>query len=285
MGNMAYVFFGGETMKKTEPIFPQPYLIEKIWSAPSFDRWGKSGIGEAVLFSGDLNFPVKTENGRICGRELQNRGIDFPFQIKAIATSLPLSVQVHPSGKNEMWYIDKAEDDACVYLGFRRHLSFEEIIQYCEKGTILAEMNRIGVKNGDVFFVPGGMPHAIGGNVGLYEVSDIGSSTYRLYDYGRGRRLEPELFRQNLLADVNREKISELLRLWPLQMESRSIKGSAVVKSAVDTAYIAVEGAGDLSFDEKRVKIKKDFCFFMSANHCFRFAGNGKLLIITKSHN
>lgn len=123
-------------MEKAEPIFTKPYYIAKIWAAPSAKRWGKDGIGEAVLFSAAPDCPVMTPKGATCGRELLRRNIAFPRQVKAIATALPLSVQVHPVGKNEVWYIDSATAGARVYVGFRRRYSFCELQEACAAGTV-----------------------------------------------------------------------------------------------------------------------------------------------------
>jgi len=60
-------------------------------------------------------------------------GNEFPLLIKFIDAAKPLSVQVHPNddlararynsfGKNEMWYIMQAEEDAELIVGFNKDI-------------------------------------------------------------------------------------------------------------------------------------------------------------------
>ena len=44
---------------------------------------------------------------------------------------------------------------------------------------------RHDAKKYDTFFIPGGLVHAIGDGVKLYEVQQSSNTTYRLYDWGR----------------------------------------------------------------------------------------------------
>ena len=120
----------------------------------------------------------------------------FPILIKFIDALESLSIQVHPDdeyalkhenelGKNEMWYIMEAGDDAAIYLGLNKSISREELLVKVKDNTILADLNRIPVKKGDVYFVKAGTIHAIGAGVMICEVQQNSNCTYRLYDYNR----------------------------------------------------------------------------------------------------
>ena len=262
-------------MEKAEPIFTEPYYIAKIWAAPSAKRWGKDGIGEAVLFSAAPDCPVMTPKGATCGRELLRRNIAFPRQVKAIATALPLSVQVHPVGKNEVWYIDSATAGARVYVGFRRRYSFDELQEACAAGTVLGLMGSLAVKSGDVIAVPGGTPHAIGGNISLYEVGDIGNVTYRLFDYGRGRALQPELFYRNLAAGDGAPELSPRLKVARFD-----VGGS--LRAEGNTVVVALKGGGVISSAGEKKTVGKDSCFFLAAGETVAFKGSGAFLLISE---
>ena len=55
-----------------------------------------------------------------------------------------------------------------------------------EQGPILLDqLNPIRVTEGDMLYVPGGMPHAIGGGCFIYEVQQSSDTTYRFYDWDR----------------------------------------------------------------------------------------------------
>ena len=135
----------------------------------------------------------------------QNRGVlgedgqkftDFPLMIKLIDAKENLSVQVHPdddfarrvegkSGKSEMWYVLSAVPGACLYCGFKREISKEEILSRLGDGSVLEVLARKYVKKGDVFFIPPGTVHSIGGGVMVAEIQQNSNVTYRLYDYDR----------------------------------------------------------------------------------------------------
>lgn len=127
----------------------------------------------------------------------------FPLMIKFIDAKEALSVQVHPGddyalrvenqyGKNEMWYIVDCEENACLYCGFNRDVTKEEVEESIHNQTILELLNIIPVKKGDVFFVPAGTVHAIGAGILICEIQQSSDCTYRLYDYGRKDRFGNE---------------------------------------------------------------------------------------------
>ena len=120
----------------------------------------------------------------------------FPLLIKYIDAMQALSIQVHPDdmfampvendyGKNEMWYVVKAEPGAFVYLGFERDTTIEECRQRIQDGTLDEILHKVPVKEGDSIFVGAGTVHAINEGVVLLEVQQSSNATYRLYDYNR----------------------------------------------------------------------------------------------------
>lgn len=124
----------------------------------------------------------------------QNRRL--PVMVKYIDACGDLSVQVHPSdgyarlhenddGKNEIWFIVDAAEDAFIYLGFNRDVTQKEVRDGVQKGTVLELLNKVRVKRGEAYFIPAGTVHAIGKGCFICEVQQTSNVTYRLYDYGR----------------------------------------------------------------------------------------------------
>ncbi|MGH9674434.1 MAG: class I mannose-6-phosphate isomerase [Bryobacteraceae bacterium] len=120
--------------------------------------------------------------------------------IKYITTRERLSVQVHPDndyarrhenspGKTEMWYIVRAAPESRIALGFLSNHNKDDIRKAAVSGEIVGLLHWWPAKAGDVFFVPAGTVHAIGGGIELWEIQQNSDVTYRLYDYGRGRPL------------------------------------------------------------------------------------------------
>ncbi len=123
-------------------------------------------------------------------------GTDFPLLIKFIDAKTPLSIQVHPSnemakeghqsfGKNEMWYVMQADEDAELIVGFDEKLDENTYNNHLKANTILDVMHHETVKKGDTFYIPTGRVHAIGAGVLLAEIQQTSDVTYRIYDYNR----------------------------------------------------------------------------------------------------
>lgn len=120
-----------------------------------------SGRHKGLLFSEYLDRIGKEKWGWKC-QPLER----FPLLVKLIDAKENLSVQVHPDdsyalekeneyGKNEMWYILQCDPDSCIYCGFKRDVTREEVEKAVEENTILSLLNRIPIKQGDVLFHSG----------------------------------------------------------------------------------------------------------------------------------
>jgi len=166
---------------------------------------------KSVITNGPLSGKTLFELGNARGEDLYGispvTGTGFPLLIKFIDAKDTLSVQVHPddkyvllhedagdSGKDEMWYILHAEPESGITLGLREGTTSEEIVKSLEsnKPRDLQSQSRkktcfneIPVKEGDAFYVPAGMVHAIGRGIVLAEIQQNSDITYRLYDWDR----------------------------------------------------------------------------------------------------
>lgn len=197
------------------PFLLTPVLKTPLWSGRRLIKdYGKAEsekIGESWELSARPDAAVTVKNGPLAGTSLYtvfekfsreligdaplpNGG--FPLLVKLIDAALPLSVQVHPDGalakrlgeeggKTELWYILDAEKDAAIYYGLRDGISEKEAAAALQGEGFDAVLRRIPVQRGEVYFLPAGLPHAIGEGVLLAEVQENSDVTYRLYDYGR----------------------------------------------------------------------------------------------------
>lgn len=128
-------------------------------------------------------------------KHLEQIGDTSGILIKLIDSAERLTIQVHPDkqyakdifhsdyGKTEAWYILEATgDDPCVYFGFKPHVTREiwkEIFEKQDIPAMLDCLHKIPVKSGDSFFIPGGLPHAIGKGCFLAEVQEPTDYTMR----------------------------------------------------------------------------------------------------------
>ena len=137
---------------------------------------------------------IDREGARLVGRFA---GQEFPLLLKLLAAKEQLSVQVHPDdpyarehegkfGKTEAWVILKAEENASILYGMKDGVTTAQLEKALIGGEdVEALIERVPVKPGDVYFMPAGMVHAIGGGILLYEIQQSSDVTYRLWDYNR----------------------------------------------------------------------------------------------------
>jgi mannose-6-phosphate isomerase len=139
-------------------------------------------------------------------------GSNTQFLLKFLDAAIRLHIQAHPtipfaqkhlgsnSGKTEAYVILGIREevrDPYIYLGFQHPVSredFKQAVVNQDSGRILSCFEKIYVKSGDVFFVPGGLPHAIGEGVFMIEIMEPTDFVVRL-EFERGGYVLPEAAR------------------------------------------------------------------------------------------
>jgi len=129
--------------------------------------------------------------------------------VKFLDSAIRLHMQCHPtiafaqrfldspSGKTEAYVILGIREDVTapyIYLGFQHppeRGAFREAIQRQDTAQILSCFEKIRVQPGDVFLVPGGLPHAIGEGVFMTEIMEPTDLTIRI-EFERGGYVLPE---------------------------------------------------------------------------------------------
>ena len=184
-----------------------PALFANVWGGNKLRRYGKESEADRIGESWELSFVPGSEalaegvkTSELFPREAWGKRAQhfefFPTLTKFIDAREKLSVQVHPSddyalkyegqyGKSEMWYVVEADEGAGLYMGFDKEYTPCEIEAAIADGSIEGMLAFKRVKATDVFFIPAGTVHAIGGGVLIYEIQQNSTLTYRLYDYMR----------------------------------------------------------------------------------------------------
>ena len=131
------------------------------------------------------------------GRRLMGESQKFPLLLKLISAKDKLSVQVHPDdayslenesklGKSEAWVILQTEEGAQILYGMQPGVTVGALKAALDAGEDIEPMMKsVPAKAGDVFYIPSGMVHAIGGGIVLYEIQQSSDVTYRLWDFQR----------------------------------------------------------------------------------------------------
>ena len=94
-----------------------------------------------------------------------------------------------PHGKTEAWYILSAEPGARVALGLTRSLTQPELRIAILDGSIEHLVQWRPVVADDVILIPAGTIHAIGAGLVVAEIQQTSDTTFRLFDFKRGRAL------------------------------------------------------------------------------------------------
>jgi mannose-6-phosphate isomerase len=240
---------------------------------------------------------------------------EFPLLVKLIDAQKPLSIQVHPGdryarshegcqGKTEMWYILDHEPGAFIYLGFRRDVTKPEIRLAVENGRLETLLKKLTVRRGDVFFIPAGVVHGIGGGILLAEVQQNSDITYRLYDFGRldqdgkpralhlEQALEVLSTRARRWVDVTR-KIVLSTEGYRLALVGRHTafsvfeldvarKSRLPLIPASFTYLLVLEGEGSIGMDGRRYRLHKGEGLFLPAGEkCYTIDTPCVCLLVT----
>ena len=234
------------------PIKFENLYYERIWGGKHLEKFREnvpSGvIGESWDIACHKNGTGKVENGelkgktfkeiiKLYGEELLGKEIDiieFPLLIKLITAQDKLSVQVHPddkyanrvekdSGKTEAWYVVDAEEGASLIVGTKDcdKAQFKKAI---DEGDVDKYLNEIPVKKGDFFYVKSGLVHAICEGVLIAEIQQNSDTTYRVYDYNRGR-------------ETHVEKAIEVI---DFSLKCENLKGILIKKEGYDKTYLCL---------------------------------------------
>ncbi|QTE22070.1 type I phosphomannose isomerase catalytic subunit [Polaribacter cellanae] len=192
----SYRLWGGEKLKTVLQKEYSENNIGESWEISDVEN-SETVVLEGVYKGKTLRNLIKEFKGNFLGNKVyQQFGNEFPLLIKFIDAKTPLSIQVHPSneiakerhnsfGKNEMWYVMEADENAELIVGFDKELDKEGYKKHVEKGSILEVLHHEKVIEGDTFYIPTGRVHAIGAGVLLAEIQQTSDITYRIYDYDR----------------------------------------------------------------------------------------------------
>ncbi|WP_214110535.1 class I mannose-6-phosphate isomerase [Acrocarpospora catenulata] len=137
---------------------------------------------------GSLRDLVKAAPQAWLGEELAAaHGAESGLLVKLLDAGERLPVHCHPTrdfarahlgsrfGKTEGWIVLAAAPGARVWLGLRERVAAEELRRWItaqDSTAMLAAMNEIPVTAGQVFYVPAGLPHAIGAGVMVTELQE-----------------------------------------------------------------------------------------------------------------
>ena len=132
--------------------------------------------------------------------------------VKFLDSAIRLNFQCHPSnefarrvlnspsGKTEAYHILGVRDDITdpfIYVGFQRPPSpgkLRDIVAQQDMSALEACFDKIPVRSGDTFIIPGGVPHALGEGVFMIEIQEPTDFAVR-FEFERAGFVLPEVAR------------------------------------------------------------------------------------------
>ena len=170
---------------------------------------------------------------------------EFPLLIKLLDARELLSVQVHPDdtyaranegkfGKTEAWVVLNCEPGCKIAYGI--DTNGRDLRSVVEDGEIESVLNWVEVRPGDVFYIPAGTVHALGGGIQCYEIQQSSDVTYRFWDWGRvGRDGKPRELHTQKALDVS--KVGDILP---------KCEGATVLRKGGSITYYISDGNFEL---------------------------------------
>ena len=206
--------WGGTRLRPLKGLEPNEDPIGESWEVSAVK--GKASVVHGGPLDGEaLDALTERFGASMLGQRVAEMyGTEFPLLVKFIDAASDLSIQVHPNdelarerhnslGKTEMWYVLDAEEDAKILCGFFQHITPYEYAKRVEDGSIAEVLRHHRAHKGDVFFLPAGRVHAIGGGTLIAEVQQSSDVTYRIFDYGRlGLDGKPRELHTELASDA-----------------------------------------------------------------------------------
>ncbi|MCR6515124.1 MAG: type I phosphomannose isomerase catalytic subunit [Clostridium sp.] len=234
------------------PIKFENLYYERIWGGRGLEKFRDnmpSGVigeswdiachrnGTGIIENGELKGMSFSELIKKYGNEVVGDKMDketFPLLIKLITADDKLSVQVHPDdeyakkiendlGKTEAWYVVDAEPNASLIVG-TKNCDKETFKKAIELSDLDPYLNKIPVKKGDMFYVKSGLVHAICEGVTIAEIQQSSDTTYRVYDYNRGREIHVE----------------KALDVIDFSLKGENIKGVTIHKEGFDKTILCL---------------------------------------------
>lgn len=292
--------WGGRDLELFRENLPQGDIGES-WDVACHPH-GTSVIANGEFAGMRLDELIELKGEKLVGSKLISK--QFPLLMKLINSKEKLSVQVHPDdeygqkvegeqGKTEAWYVLEALKGANIVVGTKK-CTKEQFKGALESGELDTLLNKVEVKKGDVFFIQSGLVHAIGEGVIIAEIQQNSDTTYRVFDYNRGREIHVEKALDVIDLSLSGERSigtvlessSECEKLeycrceyFVLQVYDIKTSCKAETNDEVFEIYTCVEGSGEITWSDGIEKIKKGDSIMIPASlGTYEMIGKMKLL-------
>jgi mannose-6-phosphate isomerase len=216
------------------PIYPNHQFAEKIGEA-----WltGDDCKVANAPFAGKTLSQLSEQYQRDLVGDAARDAKRFPLLAKFLFPHEKLSVQVHPDdeqarrvgqpwGKTECWYVAHSNPGSQIALGLKAGTTVAQFQQAIQEKRAEELLNWLDVHAGDMIYVAGGTVHTLGPGSVIVEIQQQSDTTYRLYDYGRGRELH---LKEGMAAVKERTASGKVVRPAPAQVHGSNNRHEVLV--------------------------------------------------------
>lgn len=254
---------------------------------------------------------IKENPEKMLGTEHYKKyGISLAFLMKLLDSSMRLHTQVHPTrvfaqkylnsdwGKFEAYYVlnIRNQEEGYIRLGFQHAPSkedWEKIIKNQDIQKMDQCFDKIQIRKGDIVFIPGGIPHAIGEDVLLVEIMEPSDLVVRC-EFDREGILLPEASRfmgKGLdfcldIFDYTEYSIEQIQNKFFLDKELvNQIKGATVHRLIPASIARTFEVYSYEITKESHFKSDDRFMVGLNLESPIRLTGDGKSIMIQKGES
>ncbi|TLD69362.1 mannose-6-phosphate isomerase [Phragmitibacter flavus] len=156
----------------------------------------QSEVAEGPLQGWSLHDLWMRSRVEVFGEKFANHKAErFPLLLKILDASEDLSIQVHPNdgnaelvsgeAKSEAWFVAKADSGSKLYAGLAEGVTREGFEKAMGDGSLAAQVQVHEAVDGGCVAIAGGVMHAIGAGLVIFEIQQNSDTTYRGFDWNR----------------------------------------------------------------------------------------------------
>lgn len=286
--------WGGRSMESFRDDLPEGNMGES-WDISCHDH------GNNIIINGkykglSLQSIISKYPNEVLGKKFKDSY--FPLHVSLIDAKETVSVQVHPTdkfalemegeyGKTEAWYILDCKEQATLVAGLKP-CTISQVKNAIIGNSLQPLLNKVHVKKGDLILIPSGTVHALGEGILALEICQNSDTTYRVFDYGRGRELHIDKALQVINTDskaticIGESEENEYYSInRRLNCEKFNIDTIEVKKVYEDVSnqdmfftFTCVSGSGNLQFNEGTFPVHTgDSILIPASAGSFKFTG------------
>lgn len=336
-------YTGGKTLDQIAQVvnaaddhFPEDWIASVTPATnPGREHLVEEGLSQVVINGEQITLKrlLQQHPEELLGSDHYRKyGAHTAFLLKFLDSAIRLHFQCHPTiafakqylnsdhGKTEGYYILNIREDVAepyIYLGFQHPPGLDELkdtINRQDIEVLESYFQKIPIKKGDIFYVPGGLPHAIGEGVFMIEIMEPTDLVARI-EFEKSGYILPEKARfmdkgidfglsMFNLSAISIDTVKSNYFIKPkLVIDTPRVKEYVVFDDAVTNCFrlnklevagqynlhvqgffiiIVIEGHGALSVGDETLPAEYGDKFFIAASvdHVKIYSANGIELIL-----